>query len=362
MGAHAAKLHRRGHSCRVGSLKPGRAMTSIDSAKGDGASSPPPPGMDVVRQVFVKSITGCSVAVDADLSQDICGLVVLLEDKKELPKTDVRYTFGSQKLEPGVPLWRYGIRKGSNIQTHVCPQSGCARSTSTSPKGAWWAWEEAAHDEKGTTEMPPSRHLRQAQDCPSEHVVGGSSSAKQAKAEFQLGPISGDHHDAICRNGGCARGATFEMAHMQAVAQGIAQHGPQYGRSGCPRLAGRDLGKQQLAIETWGYTSFSVCPPAVVFRHLEKVAKHNSGIDVTAPDDSPLRQASPLVDEGDELPLGLLDEDRACELHVSVSLLHDTELAVDDVTVRFREPSAAVAFGTTPEQLCLMSSVSASRC
>jgi len=337
-------------------------MTSIDSAKGDGASSPPPPGMDVVRQVFVKSITGCSVAVDADLSQDICGLVVLLEDKKELPKTDVRYTFGSQKLEPGVPLWRYGIRKGSNIQTHVCPQSGCARSTSTSPKGAWWAWEEAAHDEKGTTEMPPSRHLRQAQDCPSEHVVGVPVLPNRQRPNSSWVQLAVTIMTPFAETEG-----VLEVLHSRWPTCRLS---PRVLRNmvrntdvqGVHVLRGETLASSNWRLRLGAIHPFPCVHPPSFSDIWKRLRNTTARIDVTAPDDSPLRQASPLVDEGDELPLGLLDEDRACELHVSVSLLHDTELAVDDVTVRFREPSAAVAFGTTPEQLCLMSSVSASRC
>lgn len=71
----------------------------------------------------------------------------------------------------------------------------------------------------------------------------------------------------------------------------------------------------------------------------ERLRATPARIELWSPEDALVGgTARPLVNEDDELALGAVDRKLVGSMHMSVLLLRDAELAVDDVTVIFREP------------------------
>jgi len=85
----------------------------------------------------------------------------------------------------------------------------------------------------------------------------------------------------------------------------------------------------------------------------ERLRATTARIEIWAPQEALLRDARALVNEDDELAVGLVDVRLAGEMHVYVSLLRDSELAVDDVTVRFREQVGGAAAKDEVCSVCL---------
>lgn len=80
-----------------------------------------------MQQLFVKNQVGRSVGVFVDLEEDVYSLADAFADREGYPlsltPSSLRFVFCGRQLEPGMPLSKYGVSKGSTINAHVRLQS-----------------------------------------------------------------------------------------------------------------------------------------------------------------------------------------------------------------------------------------------
>ena len=89
-------------------------------------SEPPNQGQNANQQVFVKTLTGKTVALDVDLAAFPSDVKVRLWNRTGIPPDQQRLVFTSKQLEDGRTLWDYGIRKESTLYltANLCGGSG----------------------------------------------------------------------------------------------------------------------------------------------------------------------------------------------------------------------------------------------
>jgi len=272
---------------------------------------------DGVQQLFVRNLAGRSIGVFVDLSADAYELGTAFAEREGLPAplTGLRFVFNGRQLEPGLPLWKYGVAKGSTIHAHVRPNAAI-------------------------------------------HPIADSASAN----------LAGCAEEVMVRDIARRRGSLIGLAKQKinwmklkvtivtpfAEVDGTLEF-PQERWSSC-RLSPSVLRQflrvsDVLGVCTQGEESswrlrlghlcqFPCVQPSTVTDIWHRLQTTNARIEVQAPKGVPMTRANmlrPMVNEDDEVHLGQLDQDFVKGLHLSITLLMDAERAVDDLTVLFRE-------------------------
>jgi len=307
-----------------------------------------------VEQVFVKNLSGRSVAINADLDEDVGDLIDQLTARGELPRIALRLTFNSQQLEPGVALCRYGVKKGSNVQSHICvaasnaPSGAVASGSNVSVaslirRGVRSAWgglrERRTKVQKTCTTSSSSAVGSSAASQLSELNAKGCWIEIATTIVTPFAEIEGTL-ECLERQWQTCKLSPKVLRNMVRVTDVQGVHAPRGGDT----LSGASWRLRLGSLHPFP----GVRPPQVtdIWKRLRSTTVR---IELSTPEDSPLHQVGPVVNEEDELPLGMLEKDRVRELHITISLLHDSELAIDDVTVRFR---AKGSDGRTKSEVC----------
>jgi len=237
----------------------------------------------------------------------------------------LRFTFGSRQLERGVPLWSYGIKKGSNIQSFPWPTDGSlCGNTAAPPHSCRCAWGEV-HDDghRGGSEV---REI--TGDSATEAVQGPKTTwvALPVVVTTPFAQVNGtlefpEKQWSSCRLSPSVLRKMLRISDVEGI---HARREPSFSDGGW-RLRLQSLhpfpGVQPPQLADIWYR-LRATPARIEAWGLEGNFFHDAG---------------PLVNEDDEWQLGLLDKDLVDGLHLSISLLRDAELAVDDVTVMFQE-------------------------
>jgi len=290
-----------------------------------------------VQQLFVRNLSGRSVTVDVDLGEDVSHLACAFRVRQGLqqaPRLSLRFTFGGRQLEPGVPLWRYGVMKGSNIHAHVCAHA-TAGSSSAAVKGTRHAWCE--DDDSTRSSATPS--LREGplwappkHACDAEMKEMARDRRKVSYVEFPVtittpfAEVDGTLEFPEQHWPSCAFSPRI-LRKMCCVSDVLGVHAPR----------GKSIMDSSWRLRLHTLHPFPGVQPSRFADIWHRLHATTARVEVWAAEGALLHDTKPLVNEDDELQLGLLDKEFVNGVQLCISLLRDAELAVDDVTVMFRE-------------------------
>jgi len=266
---------------------------------------------DGVQQLFVRNSAGRSIGVFVDLGADCSALATAFAEREGLPALGLRFVFNGRQLEPGMPLRKYGVTKGSTVVGHVRPN----------------------------TVIQP---------------ILGSVAANLAKCADEV------IREATMRRS-CLAAQKINWVKLKvsivtpfAEVDGTLEF-PQERWSDC-RLSPHVLRQLMRVSDTLGvcteaeesswrlrlgsHCQYPCVQPSTMTDIWQRLQATNARVELQAPKGVPMARAgmlSPLVNEDDEICLGILEESFVRGLHLSISLLMDSERVVDDLTVLFRE-------------------------
>lgn len=303
-----------------------------------------------VHQLLVRNLHGKSITLDADLDEDISHLAwsfIVHEGLQAASHLSLRFTFSGRRLEQGVPLRRYGLVRGSTVQAFACPGGRSRTPPGALLRGARRAWSDGEGVAQGTPQamavVSRTRGVASTEakcEIPTE-AAAAEPDPEGAWVEF---PVT----------------ITTPFAQVTATLEYPEKHWET-----C-RLSPSVLRRMVLVTDVLGAQASRDATPSDCNWRLRMSSLHPfPGIQPPAFSDiwarlqatparveasgGPLKETRPLVNEDDELVLGDFERDRVGGLQFSISLLQDAEVAVDDVTVMFRE-----AEGATSKNICIV--------
>lgn len=320
-----------------------------------------------VQQLFVRGSNGRSIAVNADLDEDVVAFAQALAARDRKSRASVpslRFTFGGQTLEPGVPLRKYGICKGSNILSLACPRVGRTGGGATfrSP------WSRGSTPRHTPTTSVPAWEAPGRETPPSPSSSAGTPTTLFTPTPADVAKAQSESKRKSTKTNWVEIPVTITtpFAEVDGVL-GYPEHIWESSRLS-PRVLRRMvrvsdvLGIHAPREETISNSSWRLrmrdlhpfpCVQPPVFADIwQRLQATTARIEIWSPEEALLGGTRPLVNPDDEVHLGSVDRRLVGQLHVSVSLLKDAELAVDDVTVRFREPERPDNGPTSKEETC----------
>ena len=85
----------------------------------------------VTEQIFVKTLSGKTIAVNIGLQENVFNLKSKVADRTSIPQDQQRLIFGGKQLEDSYPLTKYGICKGSTLHLVLRLRGGAPRKLIT---------------------------------------------------------------------------------------------------------------------------------------------------------------------------------------------------------------------------------------
>mmetsp|Transcript_89818 Transcript_89818/g.262534 ORF Transcript_89818/g.262534 Transcript_89818/m.262534 type:complete len:405 (-) Transcript_89818:35-1249(-) len=288
-----------------------------------------------VHQLLVKNLQGKSITLDADLDEDVSHLAcafIVHEGLQAASHLSLRFTFSGRRLEQGVPLRHYGLVRGSTVQAFPCPSGRSRTPPGAGRQCARCAWGEASGQGQGMPQAVVSSprgavwsEAEAVRQDPEALWVEFPTTITTPFAQVNATLEFPERYWEACR---LSPRVLRRMVRMTEVL------GAQGSRDACPSDCSWRLRMNSL------HPFPGIQPPAFsdIWQRLQATPAR---VDVSAPEGGVLKDARPLVNEDDELVLGNCERKRVGGLRFCVSLLRDAEVAVDDVTVMFREADGA---------------------
>lgn len=263
-------------------------------------------GSDDVVQLFVRNLAGRSTGIFVDLGADTSALSTAFAEREGLQTlAGLRFVFNGRQLESGLPLWKYGVSRGSTVHAHVRPNAA------TQPSA-----EEGCEDEVMAKDISRRRPLLGKQKI---NWVKIAVSIVTPFAE-----IEGALEFPQDRWGSC-RVSPNVLKQLMRVTDvlGVCTQGDE----------------SSWRLRLGHLRQFPCVHPSTVTDIWHRLQSTNARIEVRTSNGAtvPADILRPMVNQNDEVCLGILDEEVVNGLHLSISLLKDAERAVDDLTVLFRE-------------------------
>lgn len=294
-----------------------------------------------VHQLLVKNLHGKSVTMDVDLDQDVSHLAwtfIAHEGLQSALRLTLRFTFSGRRLEQGVPLWRYGLVRGSTVHAFACPGGRSSPPRKTSRLAKRCAWGESLSSRDPPTAIVQATSLRSSMKR--AEALEELPDPKGLWVEFPVtittpfAQVTGtleypDRYWPSCRL------SPRILRKMLRITDVLGVHAPR----------GTCLSDCDWRLRMEGLHPFPGIQPPTFGDVWQRLQATTARVDVRMPRGGPLRNARPLVNEDDELALGAWAKGQVIGLQLSVSLLRDAEVAVDDVTVMFREADGASSRG-----------------
>lgn len=270
---------------------------------------------DDVQQLFVRNLAGRSIGVFVDLSADSCELAAAFAEREGLLAfAALRFVYNGRQLEPGLPLWKYGVAKGSTVHAHVRPNAAVqplvndavadivehadevvVRDISRRRSGLGLATQKIHWMKLQVTITTPFAEVDGTLEFPQERWASCRLSPSVLKSLIRVSDVLG-----VCTQGD-ESSWRLRLGHM---------------------------------------CSYPCVQPLTMTDIWQRLQSTSARIELQAPNGVLGAQSNIprlLINEHDEACLGLLEPERVKGLHLSITLLRDTERVVDDLTVLFRE-------------------------